>query len=227
MTRTSRRTWIFGACFALFSLGCGANPFILPALLSGGREGKVEAEFKLKPQPRAENAKVVVLVSAKTGALSPELIGIDRLLNAELISILDARCKENEEKVLILKMPRIDEYKNDNVNWKTKRPYDIGKELNADYVIDVEIAEIELYKPGPQKNWLQGHASLTITAFDIHKPLKEHAYQSLYTVEYPQGREMEVESQAQVSAFRMKFIQRIANDVSVKFTTSTVQRRID
>jgi hypothetical protein len=227
MTRMSRRSMFLGLGFAAISLGCGANPFLIPGLFSGGRESRVPAEFALKPQPRQSDVKVVILVSSKTGALPSDLIGVDRMLNAELITILDTRCRENEEKVLILKMPRIDEYKADHVNWRTIRPYDIGKELGADYVIDVEIAEMDLFKPGSRNDWLQGHATVAVNAYDLHKPLKEASYKYDYNTEYPQGREMEVESPAQVSAFRRKFVERIASDISMKFTTSTLQRRID
>jgi hypothetical protein len=228
MVRVSRRGVLTGMGLAALGLGCGGmNPFLLPYIFSGG-ESKTPAEFPLTPHGKSKEAKVVVFVSSKVG-LHPDLAGVDRMLNAELIQMLDARVKENEEKVLILKMPRINDYKDQNPNWRAAHPYDIGKTIaeNTDYVIDVEILEMDLYKPGSRGQWLQGHAVVSVTAYDLTKPLKEPAYKQDISFEYPQGRELEVESKAQVSAFRMKFVQRIASDVSVKFAASSPQRRVD
>jgi hypothetical protein len=201
------------------------NPFLLPYIFSGG-QSKTPAEFPLPPHGKNKESKVVVFVSSNVG-LPPDLAGVDRMLNAELIQLLDARVKENEEKVQVLKMPRIDDYKSENPNWRSVHPYDIGKTIaeNTDYVIDVEVLEMDLYKPGSRGQWLQGHATVGVTAYDLAKPLKEPAYKQDFSFEYPQGRELEVETKAQVSAFRLKFIQRIASDISIKFSASSAQVR--
>ena len=228
MGRVSRRGVLIGLGLAATGLGCGGmNPFLIPYMFSGG-QSKTPAEFPLTPHEKRKDVKVIVFVSSKVG-LQPDLAGVDRMLNAELIQVLDARVKENEEKVQVLKMPKIDDFKSDNPNWRSVHPYDIGRTIaeNTDYVIDVEILEMDLYKPGSRQQWLQGHATLGVTAYDLAKPLKEPAYKQDFTFEYPQGRELEVESKAQVSAFRMKFVQRIASDVSIKFSASSPQRRVD
>jgi hypothetical protein len=231
MGRVTRRRVLAGLCVAASGLGfgCGgANPFLLiPTIFSGG-QSKMPAEYPLTPQSKKENAKVVVLVSNKVG-VHPDLVNIDRMLNAELIQLLDARVKENEEKVLILKMPRIDEYKSQNVNWRSESPYEIGKAVaeGVDYVINLEIVEIELFKPGPRRDWLKGHAVISVMAYDLSKPLKEPAYKKDITFEYPAGREIPLESDGQLSQFRMAFVQRIASDVSMLFVASSPVRRVD
>jgi len=57
-----------------------------------------------------------------------------------------------------------------------------------------------------------------------HAPLRDPQYKQDFVLQYPQS-EQEVESRAQVSAFRMKFVERIASNIAVKFTASSVQRR--
>jgi hypothetical protein len=228
MGRVSRRGVLIGLGLAATGLGCGGmNPFLLPYIFSGG-QSKTPAEFPLSPHGKNKDVKVIVFVSSKVG-LQPDLAGVDRMLNAELIQVLDARVKENEEKVQVLKMPKIDDFKSENPNWRSVHPYDIGRTIaeNTDYVIDVEILEMDLYKPGSRGQWLQGHATVGVTAYDLAKPLKEPAYKQDFTFEFPQGRELEVETKAQVSAFRMKFVQRIASDISIKFSATSPQRRID
>ena len=150
--RISRRTVVLGGAFAAMGIGCGTNPFIIPQLLlNGGKDARVPAEYALKLPPKKSEAKVIVLVWSNSG-LHPDLTGVDRMLNAELIQMLDARLKENEEKVLVLKMPRIDEYKSENPNWRSVNPMDIGKTFGGDYVIDVEVQEMDLFKPGSRAN---------------------------------------------------------------------------
>lgn len=224
----SRRRVLWGMGLTATGFGCGGmNPFLLPYMFSGG-DRKAPAEYELKVPPKKTEAKVVVFVSSATG-LHPDLAGVDRMLNAELITMLDARLKANEEKVLVLKMPKIDDFRSDNPNWRSVHPYDIGKDFKADYVIDVEIQEMNLFKD-EQRRWLKGHATISVNAYDLSKPLKEPAYKLEYTPEYPQGREEEVEgrdSRVQVSAFRMRFVQRIASNISVKFVAATPERTVD
>ena len=177
---------------------------------------------------KKKEARVVVLVSCKPG-LHPDLAGVDRMFNAELIQKLDARLKENEEPVLVMKMPWLDKYKSDNPNWHAIHPYDIGKEANADYLIDVEIDEMDIYKPGSRGQWLLGHSTVSVSAYDISKPIKDPAMRKELTFDYPRSGEIEAESRAHISNFRLKFVQRMASDTSVLFSSSEAdhKRRFD
>ena len=227
MARMSRRGMLVGLGLAATGLGCGGmNPFLLPYIFSGGQT-KTPAEFPLTAHAKKADAKVVVFVSSKMG-LPPDLAGVDRMLNAELIQVLDARVKENEEKVQVLKMPRIDEYKAEHPNWRAAHPYEVGKEVadGVDYLIDVEINEMELYKPGSRGQWLLGHANVSVSAYDLSKPLREPGYKQDFVFQYPNS-EIEVESRAQVSAFRLKFVHRIAFDISMKFSASSPMHRMN
>lgn len=224
MGRMTRRV-LMGAGLAVTGLGCGGmNPFLLPYIFSGGQT-KTPAEFPLAVQGKKTKAKVVVFVSSNSG-LPPDLAGVDRMLNAEVIRVLEERVKENEEKVEVLKMPKIDDFRANDPNWRAVHPYDLGKAVaqGTDYVIDVEILEMDLFKPGSRGQWLQGHATVAVAVYDLNKPLKEPAYKQDFSFEFPQGREVEVETRSQVGTFRMTFVQRIASDISVKFSASSPQR---
>jgi hypothetical protein len=224
MRRVSRRGVLMGLGLAATGLGCGGmNPFLLPYMFSGG-ESKQPADFPLALHPKKTDAKVVVFVSSKMG-LSPDLVGVDRMLNAEVITTLEASLKANEEKVQVLKMPKIDEYKSQNPNWRSVHPCEMGKAVadGTDYVIDVEVLEMDLFKPGSRGQWLQGRATISVTAYDLTKPLKDPVYKQELPFEFPKGREVEKESPAQLSAFRLTFIQFIAKAIAGKFSATTAQ----
>lgn len=234
MKRVSRRSVILGAALAATGFGCGGmNPFVvIPAIFNGG-DSKSPAEFPLAVHPKKKDAKVVVLVSGKVG-LSPDLAGVDRVLNAELIRMLDARVKDNKEEVQILKMSIVDKFKEENPNWRSLHPFDFGKAVadGADYVIDVEIVDMDLYKPGGRGRWLQGHSTISISAYDLTRPLKEPAFKKEIEFEYPQGREVEIEQRgvaavSQISTFRLGFVQRMASDISVYFAAHSMTPRMD
>ena len=221
MGRLSRRRMLVGLGLAATGLGCGgANPFLLPYIFSGG-ESKTPAEFPLTPHAKKPDVKVVVFVSARTG-LAPDLAGVDRMLNAELINALEANVKANEQKVQVLKMPKIDEYKSQNPNWRSVHPCEMGKAVadGTDYVIDIEIQEMDLFKPGTRGQWLQGRATVSVNAYDLTKPLKDPVYKLDVPFESPGG-EMEKESAYQLSTFRMNFVQFIARGIAAKFTDTT------
>ncbi len=230
MKRVTRRNMILGLGLTATGFGCGgANPFLALSTIFSGGESKTPAEFPLAVHPKKKDAKVVVLVWGRVG-LHPDLAGVDQMLNAELIQVLDARVKENEEKVLILKMPLIIEYKSQHPNCRAMNPCDLGKAIaeGTDYVIDVEIVEMQLYKPGSRGQWLQGQATVNVCAYDLTKPLKEPVYKKDISFNFPTfGNEIEVQSRAQVSEFRMKFVRRMASDISVKFSASSGIKQID
>lgn len=222
MGRLSRRGMLMGLGLAATGLGCGGlNPFTVGGWLLGGGETKLPAEFPLAPHPKKSDVKVVVFASSRMG-LAPELAGVDRMLNAELINALDANLKANEQKVQVLKMPKIDEYKAQDPNWRSVHPVEMGKAVaeGTDYVIDVEIQEMDLYKPGSRGQWLQGRATVSVSAYDLTKPLKEPAYKVDLPFESPGG-EREKESPYQLSVFRMDFVQYIAREIAAKFTATT------
>ena len=80
--------------------------------------------------------------------------------------MLDGRVKENEEKVQILKMPSTSSRK--KPNWRSASLRS-GQAL-ADYMIDVEIEEMDLFA-GSRGQWLLGHAT-SVNAYDLSKPVR-------------------------------------------------------
>jgi hypothetical protein len=221
----SRRALVMGLGVAATSAGCGMNPFLMIQHLASGGDDRMPADFPLKPQAKKQDAKVVVIAWSKPG-LPTNLAGVDRMLNAELIRVLDMRVKENDEKVQVLKMQVIDKFKEDNPNWRKVHPCDFGKQFGADYVIDVEIVEMDLFKQGSREQWLLGHAVVAVDAYDLSKPIREPSFKQDFTYQYPNS-EQPVENRSDISTFRMAFVQRVASNISVKFSASSPQKQMD
>ena len=214
--------------FSLLVVACtGCNPILLMSYLFDNNNPKTKAEFPLKPRPKheKEEVKVLVLTSCAPG-LSPDMIGIDRLLAAEFIPLLEARCLENKENIKILKSAPIDAYKKENPEWRGQHPMEIGKYFKADYVIDIEVLSIGMFEPGTQRELMKGRAKIAVMAYDMSKPAKEPAYNPPESnFEYPRTHEKS-RYDMPVSTFRQKFVKRIAEELVVPFAAHTTGQSV-
>lgn len=202
--------------------GMGCNPILLTAYLFDHDEPKSKPDFALKPRPKheKEEVKVLVLTSSVPG-VSPEMIGIDRLLALEIIPLLEAQCLENKEKLSVLKSAPIDKYKKENPDWRNKHPMEIGEYFHADYVIDIQVLDIAIFEPGTRRELMKGRANVAVAAYDMSKPLKEPAYNpSEFNFEFPKTHPVSVVDEP-VSTFRQRFVKRIASDLVIPFTAHT------
>lgn len=214
-----------GLLAVVASMGC--NPFLLTAYLFNSDDPRTPAEYPLKPQPKHEKepVKVVVLTSCAPN-VDLDMLGVDRLLASEFISLLEARCAENKENVVAKKSQIIENYKRDNVNWRSQSPYEIGQKIkNTDYVIDIEILAISLSEPR-SRNLLKGRAKIAVRCYDMSKDLDEPSFSPTeFVFEYPKAYEVPREDEP-VSRFRQKFIKKIAGELVLPFTAHTSQQKV-
>jgi hypothetical protein len=229
-----RRLWMTPVLFGLSALvagaGCNANPVLLVAYLLNDGEPKQPAEFPLKPQPKHEKdpVKVVVLTTCAPSP-SAELAGLDRALAAEFIRKLQERCTENKQNVLVKKAQAIDQFKKDNPDWRNQSPYDIGKRLEADFVIDIEVQDISLYKPNTRQEFLQGQSRISVVVFNCSKtPADKDPVFSPpeYSIAYPRGGREVSKFDESVTSFRQKFIKRIAGELVMPYCDHTSDQRV-
>ena len=209
------------------SFGCG-NPLTTMAfLLHGTDENKTPPDFPLKPADKKDDVKVLVLVSSAVG-IDPDFVGVDRALAAEFNDALKARLKANKEKTVTLKESKvIEDWKSENPDWKALPPADIGKKFEADYVIDIEILEMQLYEPGSHGQFLRCRANLSVRAYDLARKLpKEAAFKFDYAKTSPAENPIPVESAAGTSSYRLSFLKKVANDLSMKFSAYAPDEKV-
>jgi hypothetical protein len=148
------------ACSATF----GCNPASLSYFLFRG-DGKAPAEEKAFVAKDGKREVVVLtLVTAPSGNF--ELAGMDRELVGCLTRCFEEQSKDKKPHVKVIESGKLDRFKSKNPSWKTMAAADIGRELGADYVMDVSITDLQLYEPGTGKLMYMGRATADVKTYD-------------------------------------------------------------
>src|SRR5262245_59476166 len=106
----------------LFSIGC--NPLTGMYFLLVGVEDKVAPEFKISKESK-KTTRVMILTSM-ISETQAELLGVERQLATAISRQLDADCKFNKEKIEIIPVHKVEEFKANNPHWRTMTPTEIG-----------------------------------------------------------------------------------------------------
>jgi hypothetical protein len=216
-------TWRLRAIAGVLVLaaGLGCNPLTTAYFMLVGVENKAEPEFKLASKDKNHEVKVLILAYSAPDVQTDQ-VGIDRQIGVEFTRQLEALCKANKEKVKIVPFHKVEKFKSDNPGWKTMEITEIGGKFDADYVIDVEVVALNLYKPGSRKSLLEGTARLEVSALDLHKPQDGPAWHQVIPCGYPSSGKGSIPvGDDNVDSFREKFVRRIATDLCWKFTGHT------
>ncbi|HLN31464.1 MAG TPA: hypothetical protein VK395_27230 [Gemmataceae bacterium] len=204
------------------ALGTGCNILALPFFLLPGMDPKYDAPCKLASDDKDKEVNVVILASTELET-RPEFLKVDRELSLLLCSQLEAGFKKNKEKVKLVKISKIEKYKDDHPNWHAMDAQEIGKYFRADYVINLEVNSLTLYEPGSVNTLFRGRADITIDVVDVHKPSEGPIYKDEYTVEYPKTKGPISADSSNVNQFRQLFLKRVAKELSWRFTSHLVE----
>lgn len=214
----SRRHWQLAGLIVV-TLSCMAcNPLLLPYFINGF-EPKHEPEFKIALEDKKETAKVVVFVSSPL-EVRRELLNADQELLSLFTKALDEGCKTNKQNVQLATPSKVQKFKDDHPNWQSLGLVELGKRLEADFVIDLEIAHLSLYESGSQNTLFMGRAEISVTVAQVDKPDDGPVFKKEYVTEYPRSGSRPV-SDTSPLVFRRAFMTRVANDLAWMFTTHT------
>ena len=204
----------------VLAAGLGCNPLATVYFMMVGVENKADPDFKLASNDKNKEVRVLILAYSAPDVQTDQ-VGIDRQIGIEFTRQLEALCKANKEKVKIIPFHKVEKFKNDNPTWKTMGVDEIGRKFDADYVVDVEVVALSLYKPGSRKTLFEGACRLEVSALDLHKPLEGPAWHRQIPVAYPSSRGPIPVGDDNVDSFREMFVRRIATDLCWKFTSHT------
>jgi hypothetical protein len=219
-SRRALLTWTAGGL--VLTAGCDMASlayFVLP-------EQRVEAKLKhLASDDKQKIPKVVILT---WGGLETrgEFIGADRQLSQALGDHLQQLAKDSQEKITVVPVRKVEEFKNANPSWKSMDLTEVGRRFNADYVIYLELNSMSLYEPGMGDMLMRGRITVNVQLADVHKPddaPAQEAYNCIYPAE-PKG-PLPVDNQAQKMQFRQAFLTKAARDLSLYFSRYPRQER--
>jgi hypothetical protein len=221
MTAPSRR-WQLAGLLLLTWVSMACNPLTVPYFLFGGLDPKNDAKCKLVGEDKKKAVKVVVFASTPL-EVRPELISADRELAALLSQKLQERAKENKDNVIVASSTKVQKFKDDHPNWQSLSLEELGKRLDADFVIDIEINRMSLYQAGSQNTLFLGKADVSVTVVNVNKNDNGPIFHEECSCEYPRSQGPRPVTDTNPLAFRRAFLSRLALELSWLFTDHPTQ----
>lgn len=202
------------------SFGC--NPLLMPFYLFGGlTKTKVPSRFdfydKAKAAKKKKDIKIVVL-SYNGRSLSPDYLTAERTLSALFVNKLGEAFKSNKERVTVVPASEVEKFKRQHDDWRAMSFAEIGKQFGADYVIDMELANLSLFEPN-SRDMFRGHCRIPITIIDIEKDLQEPFDSEIYELDYPGGgQSIPADLDTSPEKFQARFFAKIVVELTRLFT---------
>jgi hypothetical protein len=145
-------------------MGVGCNPISTAYFLFRG-DSKNPAEHPLPPKEGKKEVTVAILVTAPNP--SWEFAAVDRDLTAAIGRRLFDQTKEGKVPIKAVETAKLDKFKGTNPEWRSMSATEVGKQLGADYVLDLTLESVSLYEPGSGKYMYQGRATVSATVYDV------------------------------------------------------------
>ncbi len=217
MNRSQFYRWARRAVWGTFAVVCtmGCNPLTTIAFLTH-QDAKVPAKYPLAytegPNKKKEEVVVALFVYSGTGQ-SYEFAGADTALATEIAKGLPELAKENKDKQQLSVVPtaKVNKYKMSNPNWKAIHPIKRGQELGADFVLEIQLENMNMYKPGTRNEFYEGRADVTVDVYDVAEAVDEPQTYS-HGFAYPTTGFRDVSSKP-ASAFRREFLEELAKEI--------------
>lgn len=215
MNRALRFT-VVGLALFVGSIGC--NPASLGYFLFRGDQ-KAPAEAKAF-EPVKDRREVTVAILVNSPANSLEFAGLDRDIVSTLSRVFAEQSKDKKPLIKVIEATKLDRYKAQHPGWRSMSAADIGKELGADYALEMTITGFDLYEKGTGRLMYMGRATADVVAYETAGGTEF----TRYFVEAP----IESRPSADMPAAQYKsmLIQRLALRMSWKHIPHVTDQRI-
>src|SRR5262249_20120672 len=154
-----------------------------------------------------EEIVVALFVSQGTGQ-SYEFAGAEGHLASELAKKLPEMSKENKRKLKVVRVADVNMFKVKNPNWKVMHPSTWGKQLGADFVLDIHLDKMSLYQPNSLNEIYKGSAEVSVDVYDVDAGQAAPS-NYIHAFSYPTTGVRDATS-IPVSQFRKAFIENLA-----------------
>lgn len=217
MSRSRSGRWarraVWGTLAVVAAAGC--NPLATLAFLTH-KDTPKPAKYPLFPKDEKgkekEEVAVVVFVHPATGSGQDYVFaGAEGVIASELSKRMPEMAKEVKKKVAVVPPKEVNRYKMRNPQWALTPAPTRGKELRADYVLDVTLKNMTLFQPGSLKQLYEGRAEVVVEFWDVREGGEPEHY--IHPFAYPKDTVLDATS-IPVGTFKKAFLERLAVEVA-------------
>jgi hypothetical protein len=221
--RQHRSAWAWLGVCGLVVVGLGCNPGLF-YFLTPWIDGDVPAEHRIAT--KSKETTVAIVCNLITPDPSERSEGIDIELATKLERQLKKRCADNREKIKFIANPTVRNQQMKLVaNGAGVSPVELGKQVNADSVIVLDVNKMLLWQPRSNNMFYRGQAEITVSVFDMKQTEGQHkVYEKEYRIEFPKNGPIDAGSSS-LGQFRGMFLERVAGDLSRMFTKYAPDQR--
>jgi hypothetical protein len=166
------------------STGCSLQtlPFLWDRIC--GNDSMEQPEMvTLADQDKDKRVNVLLLTHQDGVEARPDFLTADQDLASALTQELVEMFKASKENVSIMPASVVRRYKNEHPDWYMDLPA-VGKHFKADYVVYVELANVDLYEKNSYPPFYRGQADVSVSAIDLHHPDQDDKRQT-FREQYP------------------------------------------
>ena len=177
---TAWRRWVIGlGLLAFASMGC--SPGMLGFLL---RDDKREPMHPLPCKEGKDEVTVAVFSwAAPTVGMDPSFAGAERELATLIGQRMAAETREDRRPIRVIDQSKLEKVKRQSgQDPRTMNVAAAGKELGADYVIDLTLNSVSIFQPEFGREFYQGRAQLQVVVWDTDKsdaPYQDYFHPSM------------------------------------------------
>jgi hypothetical protein len=207
------RRLLFGLLvLAVASFGC--NPILFPFYIFGGLNNPTyDPDFKLYETAKKEKKKreiKIVILPYRSKTLAPDFIGKERTMATMFARQLTERFAANKENVKVVPIHDVEKFQRTHSDWQSMDPSDIGKHFEADYVVDMELAELRLFERKSFGMFFNGYCRVSLTINDVEKVGQEPVFKQDFPMQYPKSGPRVADLDDSVAKFEQDFFTQIS-----------------
>lgn len=215
-----RALFVLVAVASAAGVGCSPTALMMLTEKDGGR---IQPDCPLPAKGENKTVTVAVLPSADPG-LPMDFIGVERELAVILANKLEGGSKDAKRPVRpirVVELPKVEKYLASHPDWQTMSPGVIGKQLGADYLIDMRVNRMAMYDPQFGQEAFVGRGEVTMVVYDTDEPDRPMR-------EFPPHTSHQPARSASGSApqYRQWFVDRMATELSWRFVPHMPEREL-
>jgi hypothetical protein len=200
--------------FLLMATSFGCSPLLLPFYIFGNvTNSTLPPDFPLyetaKKEKKRKEFKIVIL-PYRAQTLSPSYIGKERTLATMVSRQLTERFAANKEYVKIVPINEVEKFQRTHSEWQSMDPGEIGKQFGADYVVDMELAELRLFERKSHGMFLNGYCRVSLTVNDVEKVGQEPVFKQDFPMQFPKSGPRVADLDDSAAKFEQDFFNQIA-----------------